>query len=83
MIIALERFQPVLEDNGTPTTRTAEWFEEITRQVNANTIRSGTGSPEGVLIADPKTLYMDKNGTAGAILYIKRTGTGNTGWILV
>lgn len=82
MIIALERVFKWLKDDGTPTERTAAYIEEMTRQVNASTMLSGTGSPEGVITANPKTLYMDESGTAGSILYVKKTGTGNTGWIL-
>lgn len=83
MIIAPERFVQWLDAQGMPSDRMAEWAEEVTRQVNFNTVLSGTGSPEGVLSADPRQMYMDESGTAGSILYIKKTGTGNTGWILV
>ena len=38
------------------------------------------GSPEGVVAADPSTLCLDfTNGR----LYLKRTGTGNTGWVQI
>ena len=83
MIIAFERARVALNPNGTPTLRFAEWIEEITRQVNDSIMLSGSGSPEGVITAHPKKLYMDTSGTAGNILYVKQTGTGNTGWILV
>lgn len=43
----------------------------------------GTGSPEGVVEADPTRLYMNDAGSSGSVLYIKQTGTGNTGWIAV
>lgn len=47
---------------------------------------SGTGSPEGVMPASVGRLYMDENGTAGSILYIKRDadigGDTSRGWIL-
>jgi len=46
-------------------------------------ILQGSGSPEGVVVATPTRLYMNTAGTAGNILYIKKSGTGNTGWILV
>lgn len=46
-------------------------------------ILMGSGSPEGVVSATPTTLYMDTAGLSGSILYIKQSGTGNTGWILV
>ena len=83
MIIAFERARVALNPNGTPTQRFAEWIEEMTRQVNDSIMLSGSGSPEGVITAPPKKLYMDTSGTAGNILYVKQTGTGNTGWILV
>ena len=83
MIIALEQFNQWVDNRGLPTQRAAEFIEELTRQVNFNTIDSGSGSPEGVLIAEPKKLYMDTAGTAGNILYIKKIGSGSTGWILV
>lgn len=38
------------------------------------------GSPEGVVAADPSTLCLDfTNGR----LYLKRTGTGNAGWVQI
>ena len=41
----------------------------------------GTGSPEGVVSAAVGTYYTDTAGTNGIWRYIKRTGTGNTGWV--
>lgn len=40
----------------------------------------GTGSPEGAVRARPGTEYLDNNGTNGAWVWRKRTGTGATGW---
>jgi hypothetical protein len=40
---------------------------------------SGSGSPEGVVTADPDTWYRDTDGDGA--LWIKETGTGNTGWV--
>lgn len=58
-----------------------------TRAVTNLAIISGTGSPEGVVEALQKRLYMDEAGAAGGILYIKRdadiTGDTTKGWILV
>jgi len=42
--------------------------------------RYGTGSPEGVVTADPGTYYTDTALTNGAMRWAKKTGTGNTGW---
>jgi len=41
---------------------------------------SGTGSPEGSRVAPPGTRYVDTNNTFGVPEWVKRTGTGNTGW---
>lgn len=82
-IIAFDRVSSQVNADGTPTLRKAEWIEAMTRQVNLSTILTGTGSPEGAVTANPTALYMDESGSAGSILYIKQTGTGNTGWILV
>jgi hypothetical protein len=82
-ITAFENWENFVNEQGVPTQRAIEYLEEITRHVNLNTVLSGTGSPEGVVEAEPTKLYMDDSGSAGSILYIKKTGTGNTGWILV
>lgn len=45
-------------------------------------IRSGTGSPEGVVAADIGSVYLRDNGTAGATFYVKESSpTANTGWV--
>jgi hypothetical protein len=42
---------------------------------------SGTGAPNGAVTADPGSLYTDATGGAGATLWVKESGTGNTGWV--
>lgn len=42
----------------------------------------GTVSPEGVVTANPGVYYTDSNGTNGAWRWLKKTGTGNTGWVV-
>lgn len=42
--------------------------------------RQGTGSPEGVVSAPVGTVYRDLAATNGAVLWVKASGTGNTGW---
>jgi hypothetical protein len=44
-------------------------------------IKSGTGSPEGVETADVGSIFLRTNGGAATTLYVKETGTGNTGWV--
>lgn len=41
----------------------------------------GTGSPETVVGAPVGSLYTRTDGGAGTTLYVKESGTGNTGWI--
>lgn len=59
----------------------------VTKQINLGTsstngvlIQSGTGSPEGVLTARQGSLYLRMDGGAGTSMYVKESGTGNTGW---
>lgn len=41
----------------------------------------GSGSPEGVISANPGSTYISVVGGAGRTDYIKETGTGDTGWV--
>ena len=41
----------------------------------------GTGSPEGGSIAGIGSIYFRTDGGANTTLYIKESGTGNTGWV--
>lgn len=43
--------------------------------------QSGTGSPESVVTAPVGSIYTRTDGGAGTTLYVKETGTGNTGWV--
>lgn len=44
---------------------------------------AGIGFPEGVVSANVGSVYTDKNATNGAIRWIKKSGTGNTGWVVL
>jgi len=44
-------------------------------------IKHGTGSPESVVTAQVGSLYLRLDGGAGTTLYVKQSGTGNTGWV--
>lgn len=41
---------------------------------------SGTGSPEGVVSAPVGRIFTRTDGGVGSTLYVKETGSGNTGW---
>lgn len=43
---------------------------------------SGYGSPEGRITANVGSAYTDRQSTNGAIRWVKKTGSGNTGWVV-
>jgi hypothetical protein len=43
-------------------------------------ITAGTGSPEGSVTARIGSMYLREDGSTNTTIYIKTTGTGNTGW---
>jgi len=47
---------------------------------NNNYIQSGSGSPEGVVAAPVGSLFLRTDGSTSTTLYVKTSGTGNTGW---
>lgn len=48
---------------------------------NACVIRSGSGSPESAVTGNVCDLYLRTDGGASTTMYIKESGTGNTGWV--
>jgi hypothetical protein len=42
---------------------------------------AGAGDPEGVVTAVVGSLYTRTDGGAGTTLYVKETGTDDTGWV--
>jgi hypothetical protein len=42
---------------------------------------SGAGSPEGSVTAAIGSLYTRTDGGSNTTLYVKESGTGNTGWV--
>jgi len=47
---------------------------------NGSVIASGAGSPEGVVTAQVGSIYTNTSGSTSTTLYIKTSGSGNTGW---
>jgi hypothetical protein len=43
--------------------------------------RVGAGTPEGAVTAPVGSLFTRTDGGAGTTLYVKQSGTGNTGWV--
>lgn len=44
-------------------------------------VKTGTGTPEGVITAPVGTAYLRSDGGSGTTLYVKESGAGNTGWV--
>jgi hypothetical protein len=55
--------------------------EQLRAGVSQADVLNGIGSPEGVVTAPVGTLYTRSDGGAGTTLYVKESGTGNTGWV--
>lgn len=47
----------------------------------APTITVGDATPEGAVTAPVGSLFLRTNGGAGTSLYVKESGSGNTGWV--
>lgn len=73
----------IVNEGGESTQRMAVWLA----QVSDLSMKSGAGSPEGVVKGVFKAQYMDTTASTGSILYIKRDasigGDATQGWILV
>lgn len=49
--------------------------------VGNTAVRSGSGSPETAVTGSIGDLYLRTDGGAGTTLYVKESGSGNTGWV--
>jgi hypothetical protein len=58
----------------------ALFLGKLTIGAGGATVSSGSGSPEGAVTAVVGSLFMRTNGGANTTLYVKESGTGNTGW---
>lgn len=63
--------------------RLYDLLRDFARTINDHDERiilRGAGSPEGAITAGVGRLYVDTGGGASTTLYVKTSGTGNTGW---
>ena len=67
------------EDQHSDTRRRSPALGRVIGGTTAR-ILSGSGSPESLVTAPPGSMYLRTDGGAGTTLYIKETGSGNTGW---
>lgn len=56
-------------------------FQRWCRESHDLGVLFGNGSPEGAVTAPIATLYRRLDGGAGTCLYVKESGTGDTGWV--
>jgi hypothetical protein len=56
---------------------------QATGILTADNIKRGTGFPNGVVTANVGTVYIDTAITNGASSWVKKSGTGNTGWVVL
>lgn len=69
-------------DFGTSSMRYANGYVRALRPGAGAVIwTSGTGTPEGVVVAPVGSLFTRTDGGAGTTLYCKESGAGNTGWV--
>jgi len=57
------------------------WLTGLGANIGGISVRSGSGSPEGVQSDPVGSLWLRTNGSAGLVLYIKETGVSTTGWV--
>lgn len=57
------------------------WLRVSALPANGPQDLSGAGAPETVIAAPVGSTYRRTDGGAGTTLYVKETGTGNTGWV--
>ena len=69
----------VLGENGIASVSFSIWMEQVTEAVKPPL--TGSGSPEGVIVATSGRWYVDST-TVGTGIYLKESGEGNTGWVL-
>jgi hypothetical protein len=63
--------------------QTPGWFSRVNIGSTTGTyctILRGAGSPEGVVTGGVCDVYLRTDGAAGTVIYVKESGTGNTGW---
>jgi hypothetical protein len=81
-LTAPDQSTPIVNQDGTMGVFFAEFVTRLTDVVNANSIPIvGTGSPEGIVSALQLRWYIDTSAPVGEGIYLKQSGTGNTGWV--
>ncbi len=72
--------QDSVYDIGSPSARFRNIYASSISITGGLSWFTGSGSPEGVVTAPIGSLYSNTAGGASTTLYVKTSGTGNTGW---
>ena len=76
-IIQSPSLNSVVDSMGKPTLEFTIWLDQVTEAVKPPL--TGSGSPEGVIVASIGRWYVDTD-AAGTGIYLKESGNGDTGW---
>lgn len=61
-------------------------LQDVLREMNevlnllSSLVITGYGTPEGAIPADIGKIYLRRDGSTSTTLYVKTSGTGDTGW---
>ena len=79
-------FTPTLGETLTPegqaTIAFQTWMDQVTIAANQSAPVTGSGAPEGAVVASVGKWYVDTAVGAGGGIYFKESGEGDTGWVL-
>ena len=78
-VAAYSQFGTYIPPTSDDTGASGAW--KLQGNILNSTMFGITGSPEGVVISPVGKTFLRTDGSAGATLYIKESGTGNTGWV--
>ena len=78
-IIQLGKSGPQLKNSSSVIEARNSADSDYANMVSAN-IKRGSGTPEASVTATVGAIYQD---TTNGVLYVKQTGTGNTGWVVL
>jgi hypothetical protein len=67
--------------SATIATSSAKQIGQQSISLNTTLWTSGTGTPEGSIAAIVGSVYTRLDGSSGTTLYVKESGSGNTGWV--
>lgn len=88
---------PFVNQQGAPSISAFRFLQLVTNALNGSAVGNtttqlvtlgnglniyvGSGSPNGVLAASPPSIYFNSAGGAGTTMWVKESGSGDTGWV--